>query len=1133
MNSKENFEYSPPETNFVERLQYWALAKPETDAFRFLEGGEIDQVAKLSYSELDEKARSIAAQLVSAGYTGQRALMMYPPGLEFVAAFFGCHYAGVIPVPAYPPRRNRNMTRINAINEDSQAAVTLTVKSVMEKQRQQDPQSNYNWLTTEDIPLEIASDWVPTKLTDNSLGLIQYTSGSTGSPKGVMLTHQNLIANARMITHAFSLNFEVAEAVSWLPLYHDMGLIGGCLTAAYNGICNTIMSPIAFLTKPIRWLRAISEFQAVCSGGPNFAYALCNDKVTPEQCEGLDLSSWEVAYNGAEPVRADVMDEFTRKFAPYGFRPEAHYPCYGMAETTLLVTGGDAKSEPIIRTFDQSALVEHRVSHVEPSHENAKNLVGCGQVVPPEEVLIVNPETRRPLPDDQIGEIWVDSPSAGTGYWNKEEISEEIFRARLSPDNGKTYLRTGDLGFMDRGELFVSGRLKDMIIIRGVNRYPQDIEATAESCDYRTRNGGTAAFAFERWDREHLVVVCEVKRSRDHKSWNDLIETIRSQVTSEHDLPPDAIVLVRAHSVPKTSSGKVQRHACREDFKNDRLLTVAKWISWEDNGGVEVASENSSVLTNGHVSEKGYTAEELTLHGLFPQVVDAVIHFVKQAGRERTKNVGLETNIVELGLDSLERMEIASNVQVAFGGTIPEDVLQETETIKDVALAVQQHIGNQPVVDDFTSLDAQTGGGAARISGPIPESYYQLEKMPEFVRLQRQKAVFKENGLRNPFFSVHEGNINSTTHIGGRELISFASYNYLGLSGTEAVSKVAKDAIDEFGTSVSASRIVSGEKTIHRELENELSEFLGVQDVITFPGGHACNESVVGHLVGPGDLILHDSFAHNSIVQGAILSGARRRAFNHNSWSHLDEILQEIRNDYRRVLIAIEGLYSMDGDYPDLPKFIEVKKRHKAWLYVDEAHSIGTLGETGRGVAEIYGVRREDAECWMGTLSKSFGSCGGFVGGQQELIEYLRYTTPGYVFAAGMPPANVGAALGALRQIKEDNRRVQKLQANSALFLSLATDAGLNTGDSMGGAPIIPIITGSSNLALLLSQRLFDEGINAQPILYPAVPENQTRVRIFMTACHSEEQIRFSVETLSRLWDEIKGGLTVVPVLSE
>ena len=1122
MNSKENFEYSPPETNFVERLQYWALAKPETDAFRFLEGGEIDQVVKLSYSELDERARAIAAQLVSAGYTGQRALMMYPPGLDFVAAFFGCHYAGVIPVPAYPPRRNRNMTRINAINSDSQAVVTLTVNSVKEKQQGQEGQPEYNWLCTEDIPLEIASDWVPTRLTDRDLGLIQYTSGSTGSPKGVMLTHQNLIANARMITHAFSLNFEVAEAVSWLPLYHDMGLIGGILTAAYNGICNTIMSPIAFLTKPIRWLRAISEFRAVCSGGPNFAYALCNDKVTLEQCEGLDLSSWEVAYNGAEPVRADVMDEFTRKFAPFGFRPEAHYPCYGMAETTLLVTGGDAKSKPIIRTFDQSALVEHRVSHVDPDHENAKQLVGCGQVVPPEEVLIVNPETRRRLPDDQIGEIWVDSPSAGTGYWDKEEISEEIFRARLFPDNGKTYLRTGDLGFMDRGELFVSGRLKDMIIIRGVNRYPQDIEATAEQCDHRTRNGGTAAFAFERWDREHLVVVCEVKRSRDHKSWDDLIEKIRSQVTSEHDLPPDAIVLVRAHSVPKTSSGKVQRHACREDFKNDRLLTVAKWISWEDDGITETDSHRSGA-TNGHVSNsKGYTAEELTLHGLFPQVVDAVMHFVKSAGKEQARNLTLDTNIVELGLDSLERMEIASNVQVAFGGTIPEDVLQETETIKDVALAVQQHIGNQPVVDDITRLG--TDEGTSRIAGPIPESYYRLEKMPEFVRLQRQKQVFKENGLRNPFFSVHEGNINSTTRIAGRELISFASYNYLGLSGDPQVSAIAKGAIDEFGTSVSASRIVSGEKTIHRELEKELSEFLGVEDVITFPGGHACNESVVGHLVGPGDLILHDSFAHNSIVQGAILSGARRRAFNHNDWNHLDEILKQIRLDYRRVLIAIEGLYSMDGDYPELSKFVEVKEKHKAWLYVDEAHSIGTLGETGRGVAELFDVPRDHAECWMGTLSKSFGSCGGFVGGKQELIEYLRYTTPGYVFAAGMPPANVGAALGALRQIKDNNERIKQLQANSQLFLSLATQAGLNTGESRGGAPIIPIITGSSSLALLLSQRLFDEGINAQPILYPAVPENQTRVRIFMTASHSEEQIRFSVETLARLWGEISNA---------
>jgi 8-amino-7-oxononanoate synthase len=482
--------------------------------------------------------------------------------------------------------------------------------------------------------------------------------------------------------------------------------------------------------------------------------------------------------------------------------------------------------------------------------------------------------------------------------------------------------------------------------------------------------------------------------------------------------------------------------------------------------------------------------------------VQAVIEQVHSALTDKTQTVEIDTNILELGLDSLARLDVAQSLERDFGGKIPEQVLQDIETVREVATAIQKYAGTK------------------KTNGEVPESFYKLEKMPEFMRLQSLRQRIEDSGIRNPFFSVHEGRISDTTEIDGKQLISYASYNYLGLSGDPEVNLSAKDAIDNFGTSVSASRIVSGEKTIHKQLEKELSEFLGVEDVITFPGGHGCNESVIGHLMGRGDLILHDSFAHNSLIQGAMLSGAQRRPFEHNNWEDLENILRSCRGEYRRVLIIIEGLYSMDGDYPNLPKFVEIKKRYKAWLYLDEAHSIGTLGETGRGLGEVYDVQRDDIECWMGTLSKSFGSCGGFVGASRSLIEYLRYTTPGYVFAAGMPPANVGAALGSLRVLQRRPELVAKLQSNAQLFLSLAKEAGLDTGMAQGTA-IIPIITGHSLKALRLSEALFNHGINAQPILYPAVPEKETRVRIFMTAAHSEKQIRDSVEILAREWERI------------
>ncbi len=1105
--------YSPPETNFMERLRYWAAATPDRVAYRYLDHGE-HEVDSVTFAKLDQDARAIAADLVVKGFAGKRAVLMYPPGLEFIRGFLGCHYAGVTPVPAYPPRRNRNMGRVNSISENCHAAVALTVRTVIERSRSWLADApnldSLAWIATEEVSSDIANDWVSPKVGSSDIGLIQYTSGSTGTPKGVVLTHQNLISNCRMITRAFEVS-NGTKACTWLPSYHDMGLIGGILNPLYLGATQIMMSPVAFLTYPIRWLRAMSDYGCSVTGGPNFAYAWCTTKIKPEQCEGLDLSTWEVAFNGAEPVRADIMDAFSEKFGPYGFSPKAHYPCYGMAETTLLVTGGDRSEAPVIRAFDRNELVQHRVVQVEPDDRVGRNLVGCGQVLLEEDVQIVQPETRRCLPEDEIGEIWINSPSCGVGYFERPEMTAEFFEARLSPDNGKKYVRSGDLGFMHHGELFVCGRLKDMIIVRGVNRYPQDIESTVESCDPSTRSGGCAAFALTRWDREHLVIVCEVDRGRKSRNWDECFKDIRTAIAEEHELPPDAIVLVRSHSIPKTSSGKVQRHACKDDFEKGRLRNVvASWVSWEQ--------DQQEPKANG-ARLNGATSAAISLAGLSPVVVDAVIAVVVSTAGNRADNVDVNTNIVHLGLDSVERLDIAHTLEEAFGGRLPEDVLQEVETVRDVAAAIQEHIGVEPT----NEMPAGGRGSKSRISGPIPESYYDLTKFPEFLLLSDQRKQIESSGVRNPFFSVHEGRVDNMTQIDGRELISYGSYNYLGLSGHPEVNAMAKEAIDTFGTSVSASRIVSGEKTIHRELESELSEFLGVEDVMTFPGGHATNETIIGHLVGPQDLIVHDAFAHNSIVQGAILSGARRRPFKHNDWRDLFEILKTSRRDFRRVLIAVEGLYSMDGDYPDLPRFIEIKKRFKSWLYVDEAHSIGTLGETGRGIGEMYGVDRSDVDCWMGTLSKSFGSCGGFLAGKAELIQFLRYTTPGYVFAAGMPPANAGAALGSLRMLKKNPQLVKKLQSNSQLFLKLAQDAGIDTGMALG-TPIIPIICGHNSRALLLSEALFNEGINAQPILYPAVPQEETRVRIFMTASHTEEQIRHSVKILAVAWDQIMKG---------
>ncbi len=1095
--------FSPADSSLFERLIYWSLALPDHVAFRFLNDGE-DDVTELTYSELDRRAKAIGAELVAQGLKGRPALLLFPPGLEFVEAFFGCHYAGVIPVPAYPPRRNRNMGRINAISENCQAAVALSVREVISRNEgmlddapslQQIP-----WIAVEEIPQELASDWVKPKIQMDDLGLIQYTSGSTGTPKGVMLTHRNLTANCKMITALFGQTREDSSGVSWLPLYHDMGLIGGVLEPLYLGGSMTLMSPVAFLTRPLRWLKAVSKYKCTISGAPNFAYELCAQKIPDEELDSLDLTSWKVAFNGAEPIRAETLRRFTEKFKRCGFEHETHYPCYGMAETTLIVTGCHDKRSPLVRYFDRKALDDQKVIPVEEEHAMARALVSSGTCLKGTTLKIVCPDTFRELSSNQIGEIWVQTPGVGKGYWKKESETQDIFHANLSDDETKQdYLRTGDLGFLDGEELFVTGRLKDLIIIRGVNKYPQDIEATVENSSPRLRRAGAAAFSVDHDNSERLVVVCEVERGQN-KVWSDVLQSVRSDVVAEHDLPPDAVILVRSGSVPKTSSGKVQRKLCRQQFLDEKLLVVARWCVWEEQA---IEAEQGAVET-----DHGQPLSEEQ-----QRVSPIVGNAVKAIAKERAGQLDFNTNIVvDLGLDSLERLQIAYSLEETFGGRIPDDVLQEIETIGEITDAIIEYVGSEPIKADANEVVKAKKPRPENVE--IPESYYVLDKMPEFIRVQQLKSLMTSTGVRNPFFSVHEGRIGDTTHIEGRELISYASYNYLGYSGEQSVIDQAKQAIDKFGTSVSASRLVSGEKTIHKELENEMAEFLGVDDVITFPGGHGMNETVIGHVLGPGDLIIHDSLAHNCIIKGAELSGARRRPFEHNNWQQLDEVLEEIRHEYRRVLIAIEGLYSMDGDFPDLPKFVEVKNKHKSWMFIDEAHSIGTLGETGRGIGELYGVPRDEIEFWMGTLSKSFGSCGGFIGGQQQLIEYLRYTTPGFVFAAGISPANVGASLASLRELSQSNERVQRLKHNSELFLQTAKAAGLDTGLSHD-SPIVPIIIGDSLKALRTSEGLFNRGINAQPILHPAVAEEEARVRFFITALHTDEQIRQTVEILS------------------
>jgi 8-amino-7-oxononanoate synthase len=1113
--------FSPPLTNLVDCLRYWTDQQPAESAFFFTDGDGEDR--RITYAELDRRSRAIASTLIERGLSGQRILLLYPPGLDFVEGFFGCLYAGAVAVPAYPPRRNRYMARIEAISADASAQAALTVHDVSDRVvglLEDSPSlKNLAWIATDRLPDSVADNWRPLPLASDDLAVLQYTSGSTGTPKGVMLSHSNMINNVSLITYSFEPS-RSGVGLTWLPTYHDMGLVGGVLKPLFYGRPNVLMSPMSFLQKPVRWLQGITRYQVSISGGPNFAYDLCKDKITDEEMAGLDLGSWDVAFNGAEPIRAATLEAFIDRFSKVGFRPQTFFACYGMAETTLIVTGSYKQDPPVIRSFDGKALDEHRVVAAEPNEPNARKIVGCGHVLPDEEVAIVDAESLKRLPEHQVGEIWVRSQSVAQGYWHKPEATEQMFRACIAGEPDKYFLRTGDLGFMDQGELFVTGRLKDLIIVRGVNRYPQDIELTVEQTDNRLQAGAAAAFSVDLNGRECLIIVAEVERTR-REDWSDVIAKIRKNVSVEHELPPDGIILVRFGSMPKTSSGKIQRHACRDAFLENSLSVVQQWFAWsaaetpaaEAAPSPAVAAETPAPAA---VPEEPKQARQPSrfVGDVDPRVAEVVLEHVRNVARERAKSLSLDTNLIELGVDSLERLQITHGLEETFGGRLPETVLVEIETCREVALAIQQYVGIEPknrrrLPTDTARLASSTGPTEA-----VPAECYRFDQMPEYLRLKQTMELLASTGAANPYFTVHERVTRDTTVIAGREVVNFSSYNYLGMSGEPAVSEAAKEAIDCYGTSVSASRLVSGEKPVHGKLERAIADFVGVQDCIVFVGGHSTNETTIGHLLGPGDLIIHDSLAHNSIVQGAVLSGARRRPFPHNDYEALDGALREMRHEYRRVLVAIEGVYSMDGDYPDLPKFVEVKNRHKALLMVDEAHSIGTMGPSGRGIGEHFGVPRESVDIWMGTLSKSFGSCGGYIAGCKELVEYLKYTAPGFVYSVGLPPGNAAAALASLQLLLEQPQRVAQLQANSRLFLQLASERKLDTGFSRE-TPVVPVITGSSVQALQLSRALFEKGVNVQPILYPAVEEKAARLRFFITALHSEQQIRSTVDAVA------------------
>ncbi|NEQ48313.1 MAG: amino acid adenylation domain-containing protein [Leptolyngbya sp. SIOISBB] len=609
--------------------------------------------------ELDRQSRAVAAQLQVMGLEGERALLLYPPGLEYLVAFFGCLYAGVIAVPAYPPRNQRNTPRILTVVKDAAATIALTTRVIQSRLQsllvKHEDLADLHWLTTDALAEGTAEEWQPLSLRSDSLAFLQYTSGSTSTPKGVMLSHGNLLHNAAA-TYELMGHSPESVFVSWLPVYHDMGLIGGILQPLYGAFPCILMPSASFLQRPYRWLQTISRYRGTTSGAPNFAYELCVDKVTPEQQQSLDLSSWTVAFNGAEPVRSQALEQFATKFSTCGFRSRAFYPCYGMAEATLMVSGGRHRQEPVVKPLQRIDLEHNRVVVADDQGvDQVQSLVGCGQTLPQQQIVITHPETQRRCESDEVGEIWVSGPSVGQGYWQRPEETEGTFRAYLADTGAGPFLRTGDFGFLDGESLFVTGRVKDMIIMRGRNLYPQDIELTAERSHPALRLGGVAAFSIDHDGAEQLVVVQELE-FRQKPDFADVTRCIRQAIATEHEVHVYAVVLIQPGTIAKTSSGKIQRRACRHGFLHQTLAVVHGDMQSQPDLNIEV---NSDLLTRVDLLAMSKRDRQSQL------AHDLQQRFAQITNRS-ADHIDLHQPLSSLGLDSLMAMQLKNTVETDF-----------------------------------------------------------------------------------------------------------------------------------------------------------------------------------------------------------------------------------------------------------------------------------------------------------------------------------------------------------------------------------------------------------------------------------------------------------------------------------
>ena len=662
--AEDTYTFTLPEI-----LSMRAEHKPGDTAYTFLVDGE-DQEEKITYSELDRDVKVIAKKLSDMNARGERALLLFPPGMNFIRALYSCFNAGVIAVPAYPPRKNRSLERLRLMVIDSGATLILTndeISKTFERTFSDvDELKNLKWLSVNTLidnqPISVSAKFQFPNPQD--IALLQYTSGSTGQPKGVMVTHRNIMRNVEYIRQSFKLTTK-SVSVTWLPSFHDMGLIDGVIEPMYTGFPGILISPVNFLQKPSRWLQAISKYRGTHCGAPNFAFDLCVEEITEEEKSGMDLSSMHTLYCGAEPIYKETLDRFIETFRKNGLSPNAIYPCYGMAETTLIISGPNAHDGYRYLGISDKEYSRNKVVIAAGPGSDTKYLVSVGFPWLDTTVRIVNPDTFIECNDREIGEIWVKGSIVTAGYWGNEASTVATYKAEILNNPGEKYLRTGDLGFISDGELFISGRLKDIIIIYGRNIYPQDIERLVESCHPAIRANCSAAFSIEVERQERLVVVAEVERSAIHNlDVEEVCDRIRIKIAEEKELAVFAIQLIRTASIPKTSSGKIQRKACKKAFQERSLDVIGESFIGEFHATGQVTQPDDEL----------------------GQIMDWLISWLSQTIEIPRENIDPSRPLIKYGIDKPHAYLLENEIKTRFNLDVKAELFLENIPLRELLL---------------------------------------------------------------------------------------------------------------------------------------------------------------------------------------------------------------------------------------------------------------------------------------------------------------------------------------------------------------------------------------------------------------------------------------------------------------